>query len=337
MPGNPKADPGVPQAVKCVLLLLLAAAAALPATAHEVRPAYLQISERADAGGVRFDVLWKQPVVQNGRLAIDPIFPDGCQLRDLAPPELTGTALIHRWTTDCDLTAGAIHIRGLSVTLTDVMVRVDRANGDSSNHILRPQEPSLDLSNPTAPVLSYLVIGIEHLVFGIDHVLFVIGLVLFIHQPWALIKTVTAFTVAHSVTLALSVLGLVQLQQGPVEAVIALSILFLARELVQEEAQRSRLTQASPWLMAFAFGLLHGLGFAGALRDIGLPEDALWLSLLLFNVGIELGQLMIIAVLVSLRWLLNRVASTTQLIRAGAYGMGCVAAYWTIDRTLILL
>ncbi len=309
-------------------------ATGMAAQAHEVRPAYLQITEQDN----QFSILWKQPVVQNGRLAIDPIFPEGCDLQDAAPPEITANALIQRWTTRCDLTSAPIHISGLSVTLTDVMVRWDDPDGNSTHYILRPESPTLDLSGEGtgAPVLSYLWIGIEHLIFGIDHVLFVIGLVLFIHNGWTLLKTITAFTLAHSITLALSVLGWVQVQQGPVEAVIAISILFLARELVEEPARRSMLTQSAPWIMALIFGLLHGFGFAGALRDIGLPDDALWVSLLLFNIGIEVGQLIIIGVLLALQWLLRRFTSTTTLIKAGAYGMGCVAAYWSIDRTVVL-
>ena len=329
--------------------------------AHEVRPAYLQITEfnlpqqedaaednetseqeqsnpGATAGSARrYDILWKQPIVQNGRLAIDPIFPEDCKLIQNAAPEVTTGALIHRWHTTCDLSQGNVHISGLSVTLTDVMVRIDRANGEHENYILRPEDPTLDLSGNSASTLSYLIIGIEHLVFGIDHVLFVIGLVLFIRAPMMLLKTVTAFTIAHSITLALSVLGWVSLNQGPVEAVIALSIVFLARELAQDEDKRSKLTQATPWLMAFIFGLLHGLGFAGALSDIGLPEDTLWLSLLLFNVGIEIGQLMIIAALFALGWILAKFIETSGLIRLGAYAMGSMAVYWTIDRTLLLI
>ncbi len=322
--------------IACVVLLVLLVISG-KVSGHEVRPAFLQITETATDDATIYQVLWKQPAVQGGRLAIDPVFPQGCAMQDAAPPEITPTAFLQRWVTDCDLTAGKIHINGLSATLTDVMVRVDRANGETSTYLLRPENPTLDLTEQTAPAFSYLIIGIEHLVFGIDHVLFVVGLVLFIRDPWMLLKTITAFTLSHSITLALSVLGLVSLQQGPVEAVIALSILFLARELVQDESQRSRLTLMRPWIMAFVFGLLHGLGFAGALSDIGLPEDALWLALLMFNVGIELGQLMVIAILLGLAWLAKRAASIPTLTRIGAYGMGCLAAFWTIDRTLILL
>jgi len=308
------------------------------AWSHEVRPAYLHLNEVASSPGAPlFEVLWKQPAVQNGRLAIEPVFPAECTMQETAPPEITPSALVQRWVTQCDLSTMKIHIQGLSATLTDVMVRVDSADGGSLNFILRPENPTLDLSDSAAPALSYLRIGVEHLVFGIDHVLFVVGLVLFIHSPLMLLKTITAFTLAHSITLALSVLGWVSLPQGPVEAVIALSIVFLARELLQDENQRSRLTLARPWMMAFLFGLLHGLGFAGALNDVGLPSDALWLALLLFNVGIEIGQLIVIGALLLMAWVARRLTETSNLIRIGAYGMGCMATYWTIDRTLLLL
>ncbi|MEQ9452087.1 MAG: HupE/UreJ family protein [Pseudomonadales bacterium] len=314
-----------------LLLVLLSASV----WAHEVRPAYLQITEVNE--GTEYDVLWKQPVLDNNRLPIDPVFPEGCELNDRQPPEVTAGALIHHWSTTCDLSSASIHISGLSLTLTDVMVRFDHADGSADNFILRPENPRVDFASDTAPTFSYLIIGVEHLVFGIDHVLFVVGLFLFIRQPIMLLKTITAFTVAHSITLALSVLEFVQLEQGPVEAIIALSIVFLARELAQDEAHRSALTQASPWIMAFIFGLLHGLGFAGALSDIGLPKDALWLALLLFNVGIELGQIAIIAVMAALAWLASRWTQSEHLVRTAAYGMGAVAVYWTIDRTLLLI
>ena len=304
--------------------------------AHEVRPAYLQLTE-VDEGATKYHVLWKQPIMQNRRLPIDPVFTEDCVMSDLAPPEVTSAALLYHWRTECDLSESSIRINGLTVTLTDVLVRVDTLDGKTANYILRPENPILDLNEAEAPGLSYFMIGIEHLVFGIDHVLFVIGLFLFIREPVALIKTITAFTFAHSITLALSALDLVKLDQGPVEAIIALSILFLARELVQDESERSRLTLGRPWVMAFIFGLLHGLGFAGALSDIGLPEDDLWFSLLLFNVGIEVGQIAVILVLAALVWLLSRMRWQKHFSTTAAWGMGCVAAFWTIDRTLLLL
>ena len=317
--------------------LLLGLCLCAPALGHEVRPAYLQITELPAEAESKYLILWKQPIRQNMRLPIDPIFPAECTLNDALPPVATSTALIYQWHTDCDLTEGTVHIAGLSVTLTDVLVQVTDREGETASYILRPDEPTLDLTSESAPTLSYLIIGVEHLVFGIDHVLFVVGLFLFIRNPWMLFKTITAFTVSHSITLALSVLDLVRLEQGPVEAIIALSILFLARELTQSEDQRSILTRRSPWIMAFLFGLLHGLGFAGALADIGLPEDALWSALLLFNLGLELGQLGIIALLAGLLWLVGKVKWEEPFVRSTAFAMGCLAAFWTIDRTLLLL
>jgi hypothetical protein len=320
----------------CLHFLLLA----LPtlASAHEVRPAFLHLTELdTDTSSARFAVLWKQPAVQNGRLAITPVFPSHCEMVEQSPPEVTPAAYIQRWQTDCDLTRDAIHIDGLSMTLTDVMVRYDSADGSTANYVLRPESPTLNIATDIPSTLSYLWIGVEHLLFGLDHVLFVIGLVLFIRAPWPLLKTVTAFTVAHSITLALSVLGWVRLEQGPIEAIIALSILFLARELVQPPEQRSRLTMANPWIMAFVFGLLHGLGFAGALSDVGLPDDDLWLALLLFNVGLEMGQLMIIVIVMTCIWFARRFTALPMVIRGGAWGMGALAAFWTIDRTILLL
>lgn len=321
----------------CRLVSGLLLLATLPSFAHEVRPAYLQLTDNSTESAARYDILWKQPIVENRRLPIDPIFPEPCELRETAQAEVTSNALIYRWTTACDLSDASIHINGLSRTLTDVMVRSTNRDGEVSTYLLRPESPTLDLSDQAAPVFAYLRMGIEHLLFGIDHVLFVIGLVLFIRDPWMLLKTVTAFTIAHSVTLGLSVLNIIKLNQGPVEAVIALSILFLARELVLPEERRSQITLGRPWVMAMLFGLLHGLGFAGALRDIGLPDDALWLSLLLFNIGIEIGQLIVIAILLAIAAVTARHLATDKLTRYAALGMGCMAAFWTIDRTLLLL
>lgn len=316
----------------CMLILISFCATT---AAHEVRPAYLHIAQATSDPQI-FSILWKQPVVQNQRLAIDPVFPSDCQLDEVSPPEVTASALIHQWRTRCDLLQGAIHISGLTRTLTDVLVRIDHADGSIDTHMLRANAPTLDLQQASATTWSYLWIGVEHLVFGIDHVLFVIGIFLLVRQPVPLIKTITAFTVAHSITLVLSVFNVVRLEQGPVEAIIALSILFLARELLQEDSRRSALTRTAPWIMAFVFGLLHGLGFAGALADIGLPDDTLWLALLLFNVGIELGQLFVIGILALLMVLLNRWQQQTQVLRGITYFMGTLAAFWTIDRTLVL-
>ena len=308
---------------------------ASPAYAHEIRPAYLQLIE-VEEGAEKFHVLWKQPIIQNRTVPIEPVFSEDCVVSDLVSPEVSSRAVIYRWRTECDLSEASIYISGLTVTHTDVLVRVEMLDGETINFVLRPSDPVLDLARGGVSTLSYFVIGVDHLVFGVDHVLFVIGLFLFIRAPIALIKTITAFTVSHSITLALSVLGLVKLDQGPIEVVIALSILFLARELVQEDEKRSRLTLGRPWIMAFVFGLLHGLGFAGALADVGLPKEDLWLALLLFNLGIEAGQVLVILILASISWAMTRVDWQRPFNALAAWGMGSVAAFWMIDRTWLL-
>lgn len=336
------------------ILLAVTLLAGTPLAAHEVRPAYLQIVETAPE---RFSVLWKQPIVQDRRLAIDPVLPNDCPPLGDPVPEVIGGALVQQWEVACALDQGAIHISGLARTLTDAMVEIQRLDGEGLTALLRPNSPSLDLDDPAPQVAAYLWLGIEHLLFGIDHVLFVIGLVYLIPSRWALLKTITAFTLAHSITLALSVLELVQAPQGPVEAVIALSILFLARELLSPPEQRSPLTARRPWIMALLFGLLHGFGFAGAMAEIGLPRDQLAPALLLFNIGIEVGQLMIIAALLAFlgaaRWaglrppttVLHGVAQPVGALHQGLtwldlgliYTIGALSAYWTIDRTLGLI
>ncbi len=309
------------------------------ANAHELRPGYLELAQEqlAAESGPTYRIVWKQPVVQNEPLAIEPRFAEECVVSDVTPPTVTGVAIVHYLLAECDLGQTLIEIEGLQVTHTDVLVRHETMDGEVASFVLRPDQPVLDLKEGGAPTFDYFVIGVEHLVFGVDHVLFVIGLFLFIRAPLALIKTITAFTISHSITLALSVMDLVKLDQGPVEVVIALSILFLARELVQEESKRSRLTLGRPWVMAFIFGLLHGLGFAGALADIGLPEDDLWLSLLLFNLGIEAGQIAVICLLAAIAWLLRQVDWQKHFDKTAAWGMGYVAAFWTIDRVAKLL
>lgn len=315
-----------------VLGLLLA----LPASGHEVRPGFLEITE-IEVG--RFEVAWKQPVIGPQRLPIDVVLPPDCETLSSALPEHTGSALIERWRIGCSLRGGTLRVDGLSATLIDVLVRIRYSDGQVVSGMLRASAPTLDLDDPAPGAGAYFMLGVEHLLLGIDHILFVACLVLFIRAPWPLLQAVTAFTAAHSVTLALSVLGLVRLPQGPVEAVIALSILFLARELMVAESVRSPLTRAAPWLMAFAFGLLHGFGFAGALADIGLPRDQLALSLFLFNVGIEIGQLGVIGVMIGAAWLLGRPAHRRagfRLEQAFCIATGCLAGFWTIDRVLAL-
>ena len=346
-------------------MLALLGAAALPAglAAHEVRPAYLELTE-VSAG--RFEVLWKQPVLADAepglvrRLPLRPAFPAHCLETGRALPELTAAALLERWTIDCGpggLGAAPIEIAGLPRTLTDVLLRVRFSDGAAVDHLLRPEAPRVAVSPEGGggmAVPAYLRLGVEHLLFGFDHILFVVGLMFLVRRPLQLVQVVTAFTAAHSITLALSTLGVVTLSQRPVEAVIALSILYLAVELARGAGRAagdggadgaggagrgdSSLAR-SPWAIAFGFGLLHGFGFAGALADIGLPEQARAMALLLFNVGVEIGQLMVVGVLLALLYGLRagRVAPPAAAVQAPIVVMGAVSAYWFLERVLSMV
>lgn len=216
-----------------------------------------------------------------------------------------------------------------------MLLRISFVDGDSLTQLLRPDAPSYTVDREAAGnALPYFRLGVEHLVFGFDHILFVIGLLFYVRSPWRLVGVITSFTLAHSITLALSSLGVVRLSGAPVEAVIALSILFLAVELLRPEEQRSPITTRSPWLIAFAFGLLHGFGFAGALAEIGLPQRAIALALFLFNVGVEVGQLLVVAVVLALVAVVKRVGIVVPelVLRAPIYATGTIAAFWFVER-----
>lgn len=311
------------------LFLLGQAIFLTPAHAHEIRPGLLQVTQTADT---HYSVIWKQPLLGERRLPLEPLLEPNCAKLD-ARIQATASALIERWETRCSLQR--IRIDGLNRTLTDVMLEFTDESGEAQRALLRPESPDYELgSGGAGSAWLYLKLGIEHLLAGYDHVLFVLGLLLLISSTRSLLITITCFTLAHSVTLALSVLGWVQLSQAAVEACIALSIVLLAREVL---SQRASLLKRSPWLAAFGFGLLHGFGFAGALRDIGLPDENLWLALLSFNVGIELGQLLLVGLWVVLGWLTKSLTSKEKLRPLLAYGIGGLAVFWTLQRVLPLL
>ena len=321
----------------CAVAFWLFALLGTSATAHEVRPAYLYLQEESPT---TFEVLWKQPLLGDRRLPLEPRFPADCTASASAIDTVQGGALIQRSTLVCESDLGnrSIAIDGLSRTITDVMVRATFADGGVFSAIVKPQNPEVILDRSgVGNVMEYLVLGIEHLLLGFDHILFVIGLMFFLTQFGPLLKAITAFTAAHSVTLALSALDLVTLPQGPVEAVIALSIVFLAVEKLR--GVDDSLTVRYTWIVAFVFGLLHGFGFAGALQDIGLPRDALLWSLFLFNLGVEVGQIMVVIVALGVAWLVRRAVEPTPdwLVRAPLYASGVVASYWLVERTAGIL
>jgi hydrogenase/urease accessory protein HupE len=322
-----------PAAIALLLLMLPAA----PAMAHEARPAYLEITEN-EAG--RFDVLWKTPVLAGRRLHVEPRFPEAC--RAVVPPQeraLTG-ALVERSILACGtigLRGQRVEFPGLQATITDVLVRTSFADGTISTTLVRPSRPYVDIAAAKGALQiarAYLAHGVQHILLGFDHLLFVLGLMLVVSGLGRLVKTVTAFTVAHSITLALATLGYVRVPGPPVEAAIALSILLLAVEIIRVRRGEPSFTSQRPWVVAFAFGLLHGFGFAGALAEVGLPQSDIPLALFAFNVGVEVGQLMFVAACLVLALLLRRARMAWPVWASAVppYALGSLAAFWFFDR-----
>jgi len=280
-----------------VLLLWIA-----PAHAHEVRPGFLKLTE-TEANS--FKVEFRQPIapISNGEvggLNLKVVFPDACEVGEPAPIDRVDDYLIQRFETTCDtdISKITIYIDGIQRTLTDVYVVVYGRDAKETSALINAQSPSLTLSGSKADSVSgFFLVGVDHMLGGLDHVLFVIGLVLLIPLGWRLVSVATTFTIAHSITLGLSVLDLVKLPTAPVETGIALSIVYLAYELTRRDGARASVARRYPELVAFGFGLLHGFGFAGALGEIGMPSDLLIPALFFFNVGVEAGQLLVITVL----------------------------------------
>lgn len=303
------------------------------AAAHEVNPAFLELTE-TESG--QFDVVWKQPIKDGRRLKLDPVFPEDCEASPIAIEGAVG-AVVSRWTLSCALNEGEIRVDGLDRTLTDVFVQIHRIDGSVASVVLKPAAAAFELGEETssAPLLAYFRIGVDHIIFGYDHLLFVLGLCLLV-RPAQLLLTVTAFTVAHSITLGLSTLAGITLPGPPVESVIALSLILLAREAITLQRGGRSLTSQYPWAIAFGFGLIHGFGFAGALADIGLPKDQEIWALLLFNLGVEAGQVAFVIALAVLAAGLTYVARN-WLSRgkiAAAYLVGVSGTIWLVERVV---
>jgi hypothetical protein len=329
-------------------LFLGTIAFASSANAHESRPAYLEIDETAPG---RYDVIWRTPLTAGMRLPIALKFSEGVSnVTEPAVLELADSLVERRIIKVIDSIAGKrIDFVGLQATITDVLVRVRLLDGSESTTVVRPSKAWVEITGSRgliAIVSSYALLGIEHILFGVDHLLFVLGLLILVKGWRRLVGTITAFTVAHSITLAAGTLGFVHVPSKPVEATIALSIVFVACEIVHRRQGRSGLTEMWPWVIAFSFGLLHGLGFASALREVGLPQNAIPLALLFFNVGVELGQLLFIGVVMAViavalraarkfsRWSTAPQSAFASCENISAYAIGAVAAFWLIERTL---
>jgi len=299
--------------------------------AHEVRPSYLQITESSDA---KFDVVWKQPVLEGKRLKIQPIFPEGC--RETAPRDLrtTGATVTERYVVRCPLTGGIITLKGLERTLTDAFVRIDYLSGAQKSGVIKPSAPNFDLgSDKTFPAIDYIKIGVDHILYGWDHLLFVIGLVMLVSRR-QIIGVATAFTLAHSLTLALAAFGFLSLPTRPVEILIAMSIVLLAVEIIRKSRGGTSLATQKPYLISFVIGLIHGAGFASALSEIGLPKGTELIALLLFNLGVELGQIAIILLLLAGLWMAAKAIKNSRkpIEFVSAYLIGTIGMYWTVQR-----
>jgi hydrogenase/urease accessory protein HupE len=305
--------------------------------AHEIRPAYLQIDETAPGA---YDVLWKMPRVGDRVLDVRPEFDRGFTLEEgPGGALLDGHVVYHyRLSGEQPLAGTTLTIRGLPRTTIDVLANLNLLDGQKHTFLLHPTSPELVFPREPSKwgvMKTYTRLGIEHILLGIDHLLFVLALLLIIDGRKRLVGTITAFTLAHSITLVLSTLGYVSLPGPPVEAVIALSIALVAIDILRKRRGANPATARWPWLVAFVFGLLHGFGFAGALVDIGLPQQSLPLALLFFNVGVEVGQLIFIGGVFAIAWAFRRleIRLPDWAKAVPPYAIGSLAMFWAIERS----
>lgn len=339
------------------LLAVAALAFTAAAHAHETRPAYLELVEREPH---LYDITWKIPAsggeplagedpahqaasVLDPALTLSPVLSEKWTvIRPLRIEKVPG-AEVRRWTIKTGpegVDGWPLAIHGLSEGTIDALVRVQFVDGTVISQLLRPDSPSFTIQKTRTgmPVMGYLRLGVEHILFGVDHLLFVLGLLLIVRGMGMLVKTITAFTVAHSISLALATFGWVHVPAAPLNAAIALSILFLGPEIIRARRGETSLAIQYPWVVAFAFGLLHGMGFASDLQSLGLPHAEIPAALLFFNVGVELGQLFFVGLIFALVWSWRQleVRWPRWTLAAPAYTVGSLGAYWTIQRVAML-
>jgi len=317
-------------------VLLLQVCLAASAFADELRPAYLSIRETSPD---EFSVLWKIPALGDKRLGLYLQLPDACVPKAEPVRLIENGTYSERWTEVCGggLRGRPIAIDGLRSTATDALVRIEYRDRSVEITLLTPETPRylvVGIQSRWDVARTYFLFGVDHILAGYDHLLFVFALILLINNLWMLIRTITAFTLAHSITLAGASLGYFSLPQLPVEATIALSIAFVAGELIKQRPGERRLSESYPWVVAFAFGLLHGFGFAGALKETGLPQTDVPVALLTFNIGVEAGQLLFVAsvsiAFVAVRTFVTVPAAPARL--AAAYVIGTVSMLWFVVR-----
>jgi hydrogenase/urease accessory protein HupE len=315
------------------------------ACAHEVRPGYLELTA---VGANEWNVLWKVPTKQGRRLPLEVALPGNCESTEPVTRRAQ-MAQVERWRSTClaGLIGQSIGVEGMASSRTDVLVRIKHLDGTSQTARLTADEPGFTVSSSPGQfevAMTYMSLGVEHILMGVDHLLFVLAVLFLVGNIRKLVAAITAFTVAHSLTLAAATLGLLQVPGAPVEATIALSIVFVAAETLRGS---DGLASRKPWLVAFAFGLLHGLGFAGALRDVGLPSHAIPVALAFFNIGVEVGQLIFITAVLAIfklaataqRFLSSERSSgiwdvSRALSTPVSYSVGILGAFWLVQRTI---
>lgn len=322
-----------------LLLALVLVGLSGPVAAHPIRSGYLEVGR---TGAEDYSVHWTMPTPDGVPNGVDIRFDPRCTSRDAPLVADTMMRMDRSWTLHCvgGLAGTQVRAEGLDPGATDLLVRI--LDGSVTVSRLTPSSPALTVTatgSASSSVAFYFRLGVEHILFGADHLLFVLGLLLIVRGRWMLVKTITAFTVAHSITLAAATLGVVQVPAPPLNAAIALSILCLGVEVARSWRGRTSLALRHPWLLAFAFGLLHGLGYASGLLALGLPPADIPLALLLFNLGVEAGQLLFVALILLLEraFRLLEIDWPRPVRFLPVYVVGTLGAYWTIDRVVAML
>ncbi len=325
--------------MKPIVYVLLLFFGTLFCVADEIKLSYLEIKQNSSQ---EYAVLLKTPVKEKKKLPIELILPKGCTLISSKTSHLVKNSYIDRWRMRCHdgLEGKTFFLEGLKETGTELLLRIELLSGVYHSRLLSPLNVSYTVPKDESSwqiVQTYTWLGITHILLGFDHLLFVFALLMLVKSMRRLLLTVTAFTLAHSLTMVVATLGIVHVPQAPVEAIIALSILFLAMEIIHEKQGKVGVTSRYPWIIAFIFGLLHGFGFAGALAEIGLPQQAVTLALVFFNIGVEIGQLLFVSTVVLVVVMLRRFTYETVLDKLQTfvvYMMGGISSFWLIERTL---
>lgn len=318
--------------------LIIAWALASPVQADELRPGYVEFTQNT---ATQWTLVWKFPVQGGFTPSTRPQLPAVCKGAGAPARELSDAAVTTRLPVHCrqNVAGQRFGLENFTTLQSDVLVRIAPLASPVQAVRLTPADPFAIISvkaDRWQVAQTYFLTGIDHILFGYDHLLFVVALVILLSGFWTIAKAVTAFTVAHSLTLAGTSLGVIGLPQKPVESVIALSILFLAVEIIKRKPDEKRLSERAPWVVAFGFGLLHGFGFAGALQEIGLPAQDVTIALLAFNLGVEAGQIFIVGTAMLAIEICRRRFSVLldPAIRCATYAIGITASYWFIERTL---